>query len=51
VVAGDVAEVRRALAELDGLLRERVNEGFRSRLLGHRPTAALLTGLAGWDRT
>ena len=50
LAAGEVAEVRRALTELDGLLRERVNEGFRSRLLEHPATAALLTGWAGWDR-
>lgn len=37
--------LRGALGALDAHLRERVNRGFRDRLLGHRPTATLLADL------
>ena len=36
---------RTAMAALDALLAERVDAAFRARLLGHRPTAALLADL------
>ena len=46
VGVANVEGVRAALGELDALLRERINDGFRARLLGFLPTAALLAELA-----